>query len=81
MRVLTRRAQVLFSPDQYRMLERQAKQRGVSVGALIRELTRVALSAGREERLEAVHDLAGLRLPAGSPGRLKKEILAGSVKG
>ncbi|MDI6688936.1 MAG: ribbon-helix-helix protein, CopG family [Actinomycetota bacterium] len=34
---LTKKAMILFEPEQYRKLEEKAKLRGVSVAALIRE--------------------------------------------
>lgn len=71
---LTERMQVLLLPDQRRRLERIARRRGTSVGAVIREaIERFAPeAAGDDDDLESVF---GLDLPVGDWSDMKAEII------
>ncbi|HUQ16241.1 MAG TPA: ribbon-helix-helix protein, CopG family [Candidatus Saccharimonadales bacterium] len=56
--MFSERLQVLLSPVQRRRLEREAKRRGMSVGALIREAIDARVhtvpAAGRREAVDAI---------------------------
>ncbi len=71
---LTERMQVLLLPEQRRRLERIARLRGTSVGAVIRDAIErfTPEAAGDEEELEAVF---GLELPVGDWADMKAEII------
>ena len=52
---LTKRVEVLFDPDHYRMIERLASSQGKSVGALVRKaVEQVYIKSTLEERKAAV---------------------------
>ncbi|NPV29495.1 MAG: ribbon-helix-helix protein, CopG family [Firmicutes bacterium] len=60
---LTKKVMVLFDPEQYERVREEARQKGITVGALIRqavarELARRELP-GRKGRLEAARRLVG----------------------
>lgn len=60
----TKRAQVLMEEDDYARLERIARARGVSVGALIREVVEERyLGARGEQRRAIIEEIAGMGLP------------------
>ena len=64
MSLLTRRVQVLFSPDQITRLQAIAQAEGESVGALIRKAVEtVYLHEEPEKRRQAVKRMAALSLP------------------
>jgi plasmid stability protein len=54
---LTRRTQLLLDDELHRRLRETAAQRGISMGALIREAIDEKLSSGRDERAEAIQEL------------------------
>ncbi len=60
---MTKKVMVLFDPEQYERVREEARQKGITVGALIRqavarELARRELP-GRKGRLEAARRLVG----------------------
>ncbi len=61
---LTKKVMILFDPEQYARVVERAKQRGISVGALVREAVAKELARGeqpdREERLEAARRLVSV---------------------
>lgn len=56
---LTKKAMILFDPQQYKKLEEEAKRRHTSVGELVRKAVEVAILSKqgslRQERLAAAH--------------------------
>ncbi len=59
--MLSERLQILVTPEQRSQLESEAKRRGSSVGALIRDAIDARLGGvSREERIEAVEAIAQL---------------------
>lgn len=71
---LSKKTTILFSPDLHERLARLAAQRGTSIGDLVR--TAVERQYGlvpSEERLAAADELAGLRLPVGTPQEMEQE--------
>ncbi len=82
MGTLTRRVQVMLSPQQYERLETLARARGVSVGALIRQAIQEAfLQPDEAERMRAVQDLAALRLPVAGWEQMERESMPGNALG
>jgi hypothetical protein len=60
--MFSERFQILISPDQRRRLEGEAKRRGTSVAALIREAVDLYVGApARRERLDAIAGLRAMR--------------------
>ena len=78
MSILTRRVQVLFSPDQIARLQAIAQVKGESVGALIRKAVEtVYLHHEPEKRREAVKRMADLSLPVGDWEQMERESMPG----
>lgn len=72
---LTKRVEVLFDPAEYQQIERVAKTRGASVGALIREtLRRDCLMPDLERRQSALKRLLQTHYDFGDWATLKGEI-------
>ena len=66
------RLQILVEPEQRRRLDDAARQRGISVGAVIREAIDTSLRGpGRERRIRAVEEM---RAAAGGPSPSVEEI-------
>src|SRR5260370_4616184 len=82
MSILTRRVQVLLSPDQLARLQAIAQTRGESVGALIREAVEtVYLRHPPEKRREAGKRMAAPRLPLGDwEGEERGALRGGGVE-
>ena len=60
--MLSKRLQILLSPEQRRRLEAEANRRGVSVASVIRESIDAQLGAvAREDRMRAVEEIRGMR--------------------
>ena len=75
---LTRRVQVLFSPQQYARLETIAKAQGTSVGALIRQaVEKLYLQSDKAERLQAVRRMAAMQLPVADWEQMERESMRG----
>ncbi len=71
---LSKKTTILFSPELHARLVRIARQRGTSLGELVRTACRRQYGiVSRKERLAAVRELAALYLPVGSPCDMKKE--------
>ncbi len=71
---LSKKTTILFPPDLHERLLRLAEQKGTSLGDLVRTACeRQYLLPTREERLAAVRTLAAMRLPVGSPRKMKRE--------
>ena len=70
-----KRVEVLFDPEQYARLDRIAKERRESVGALIREaVARQYLGPTKEEKLAAVRWIAAQNIDLGSWEELEEEM-------
>lgn len=78
--MLSERTQVLLSPAQRRRVERLAEERGLSVGAVIREAIDHHLPARTRSRGEALSAIKGLRLPVDDWSRLEEEIIRGATR-
>ena len=74
--MFSERLQILISPEQRRRLETEARRRGTSVAALIREA--VDLHLGPPARGERQRAIAGIRMMHGRP--LSPEELEGLVE-
>ena len=71
---LAKKTTILFPPELYDRLAALAKERGKSVGDLVREACRKQyFSATPKSRLAAVAELAAMRLPVGSPAQIEAE--------
>ena len=78
MSVLTRRVQVLLSPDELARSQTIAHTRGESVSALIRKaIETVYLRHPPERRREAVKRMAALSLPVSDWERMERESMRG----
>ncbi len=78
MATLDRRVQVLFDPEQYARLEREAERERLSVGALIRDCVDARLRSTRLQREEAWARLqavsAASAVHVGTPEELAAEL-------
>lgn len=73
---LERRAQILFAEDEYRSLEREARERGVSVGALVRDAVTQVYGTERDRRRAAGERLlAAEPMPVDDWAAMKDEML------
>jgi plasmid stability protein len=73
---LTRRTQLLLDDDLHRHLRETAAQRGISMGALIREAIDEKLSRVQEDRAKAIDELlAAPPMPVDDWPVMKKEML------
>ena len=71
---LSKKTTILFPPELHEHLSRLAEQMHTSLGELVRTACeRQYRLPTREEKLRAVGSLAGLRLPVGSPRKMKQE--------
>ena len=71
---LSKKTTILFPPDLHARLIRLAKQKGTSLGDLVRSACERQYGlATVEERLAAVEALAGLDLPVGTPEEMARE--------
>ncbi len=74
---LSRRVEVLFSPEQYKMLEEIARSRKESVGGLLRNAAeRVYLQSRREEKREAIERLLTQDCDLGDWEDVKRDLEA-----
>lgn len=74
MATLNKRVQVLLSPSQYARLKEIARDRGKSVGSLIRQaVQKQYLDTSNQERLTAVEEMGGLRLPVSDWEQMERE--------
>jgi len=76
--MLSERLQILVTPEQRSLLESEARERGLSVGGLVREtIDRRFSGASREERMRAYEEIASMRggrdVPPGELDRIVEE--------
>lgn len=57
MATLEKRVQVLFDPDRYAQVEAEARMRGVSVGAFIREAVDTQIDERRDRAAQTLEEL------------------------
>jgi len=74
MATLTQRLEIRLDTTTLRMLEAEARRRGLSVGALVREAIRRLLEEDAAARQAAVERLAGLDAPVADWETMKREI-------
>jgi len=71
------RLQILVTPEQRRMLEAEARRRGVSVAALIRDAVEEHLGvvdrATREEAVAGIREMRGTYVPPDELNRIVEE--------
>ncbi|HKE72758.1 MAG TPA: CopG family transcriptional regulator [Acidimicrobiales bacterium] len=83
--MFTERLQILVSPDQRRRLEHEARRRGTSVAAVIRDAVDGELGmVSPDERLRAVEAIGALRgeyLPPDELGALIDELHTAAILG
>ncbi|MGA9313204.1 MAG: CopG family transcriptional regulator [Solirubrobacteraceae bacterium] len=73
---LTRRTQLLLDDDLHRRLRETAAQRGISLGALIREAIDEKLSRVHEDRAKAIDELlAADPMPVDDWPVMKRELI------
>lgn len=71
---LSKKTTILLSPDLHARLARLARQRGVSMGELVRTACERQYGlVSAEARLAAVREMAGLCLPVGDPAEMKRQ--------
>ena len=71
---LSKKTTILLPPRLHAHLKRLARQRGVSIGHLIREACATEYDyISKEDRLAAAEELANLDLPVASPRQMAKE--------
>jgi plasmid stability protein len=79
---LTRRTQLLLDDDLHRRLRETAAQRGISMGALIREAIDEKLSEVQDDRVRAIDKLlAAEPMPVEDWPAMKKQMLEGRYAG
>jgi hypothetical protein len=82
---LDRRVQVLFDPEEYALLEAQARQEKRSVGSIVRDSVRSALSTTLSSRQAALARLLASAenspaVPVGDWATVKEEFERDSLK-
>jgi hypothetical protein len=71
---LMKKTTILFSPQQHTLLTQLARQRGVSLGQIVREACEAQYGAAAPEtRLKAVKALGELELPVTDVATMKRE--------
>jgi hypothetical protein len=71
---LSKKTTILLTPELHARLARLARQRGVSIGELVRSACERQYGlVSAEARSAAVRELAGLRLPVGEPDEMKRQ--------
>lgn len=71
---LSKKTTILFPPDLHDRLERLARERGTSMGQLVRQACRESYGlVSPSERLEAARRLSELMLPVADPAEMKRE--------
>lgn len=77
--MLSERMQVLLSPDQRSRIERIARSRGMSVGAVIREAVEAYTAERARSRRAALRSLTSLGAPVDDWEVMKEQILRGAT--
>ena len=73
---LTKKTTILFPPELHDRLVRLARDRGTSLGELVREACEAQYGRlSTERRLGAVRELGALSLPVASPPEMKREAV------
>ena len=73
---LIKKTTILFPPVLHEHLARVARQRGVSLGHLVRVACEAQYGyVANEERVQAVEELRRLSLPVGTPAEMKQEAV------
>lgn len=84
MATLTRKAMILFDPEQYRKLEEEARRRKSSVGTLVREAVEKAVlgksKVTLDERIEAAERIVSAREEIPEWEEIEKLIARGHTK-
>lgn len=76
MSLLTRRTQLLLDDDLHRRLRESAEQRGISIGALIREAIGEKLSRVQEDRSRAYSELLAAKpMPVDDWPVMKRQMI------
>lgn len=71
---LSKKTTILFPPDLHEHLVELAKQKGTSLGELVRLACEERYGlVSKEERVRAVEELHTLRLPVGSVQKMKRQ--------
>jgi len=71
---LSKKTTLLFPPDLHRQLTRLARQRGESLGELVRQACEAQYGVvSRESRIAAVRALEAMSLPVGDPEQIERE--------
>ena len=74
---LSKKTTILFTPELHERLARLARQKGVSLGELVREACERQYGLlSPEDRRAAVRELAELALPVGDTRSMKEESVA-----
>ena len=79
MQTLSARVPVLLTPEQRARLERLAAQRGISIGALVREAVDAYTVPGTGDRALAMAELFALEAPVAAWETMKAEIERGAL--
>ena len=77
---LAKRTHVLLEENQYKQLEQLAKQKKVSVGALIRDAIDKVYNIREEGKIKAVEKIIAMNLQVDDWELMEKEIIEGAVK-
>jgi hypothetical protein len=76
---LVKKTTILFSPRLHQHLSRLARQRGVSLGELVRAACKAQYGyVSPEDRLRAARELRSLRLPVDTPTKMKRQSVPGA---
>ena len=71
---LSKKTTILLSPKLHRRLSRLAKDRGVSMGHLIRDACETQYgTVPLKERLKAIEEMARMRLPVSDVATMKRQ--------
>jgi hypothetical protein len=74
---LSKKTTLLFSHDLHRQLTQLARQRGESLGELVRQACKAQYGiVSRESRVAAVRALEAMSLPVGDPDQIKRESVS-----
>ena len=71
---LVKKTTILLSPALHKRLTRLAKERGESLGQLVRSACEEKyVEVSRADRLRALEELRRMSAPVGTPGQMKRE--------